>query len=414
MTTWVTLAVWGAMALAGCGHVPPHRSLPPLTVTDPSFASTLEGYAAAPVAGGNGVEILLNGDQIFPAQIAAIRAARSTITYAQYSFGNGRAAAGIIAALAERCRAGVAVSVLVDGIGSVTMPEAYLRHLRDAACDVAQYRPVRQALQGGVNHRNHRRVLVVDGRVGFTGGAGISWKWEGGGRTEGRWRDTDVRIEGPAVRHMQAAFVEHWLEATGVVLGGPAYFPDPVPHGGTVRVQIVASSPAGSNFSMYTAFLLAIEGARRAVYITNPYFVPDDRITAALVRAIARGVRVVILLPGKTDWNVVRVAGRRGLGVLLQEGVEIYEYSGALLHAKTMVVDRTWATVGSTNLDHRSFALNAELNAVFYDAAVAARFEEIFIADLAGARLLTYEEWRRRPFWQRLLELLAAPIQGQL
>jgi cardiolipin synthase len=402
------------LVLAACASVRLHRELPALAVDDPSFPATLEAYTAAPVSPGNRVDILLNGDEIFPAQLAAIRAARSTITYAQYSLGNGTAARAIVEALAERCRAGAQVSVLLDGVGTVTTPADFRRRLRDAGCRLAHFRPLHRFLRGGANHRNHRRILVVDGRLGFTGGAGLSWKWEGSGRTAGRWRDTDARIEGPAVRHMQGAFVDSWLEATGVVLGGPAYFPEPLPPAGTVAVQIVASAPDAGNVSMYTMFLLAIEGARRAIYITNPYFVPDDRITAALVRAVARGVRVVVLVPGETDWNVVRSVGRRGLGALLEEGVEVFEYEAALLHAKVMVVDGVWATLGSTNLDNRSFALNAELNAVFYGPEVAARLERVFVDDLARSRLVTHAEWRRRPLWQRLMELLALPLRDQL
>lgn len=403
------------MALAGCAQVPLHRALPPaLAVTDSSFAPTVEGHTAAPVSTGNAVEILLNGDEIFPRQLAAIRVARATITYAQYSFADGVPAREIVAALAERCRAGVQVSVLLDGVGSLTMPAEHDRLLRQAGCDLAYFRPLRRFLRGGANHRNHRRILVVDGQVGFTGGSGVSWKWEGGGRSEGRWRDTDARIEGPAVRYLQAAFVEHWREATGILLGGPAYFPEPISPAGTMRVQIVASAPATGNFSIYTMLLLAIEGARRAIYITNPYFVPDERITAALVRAVSREVRVVILLPGKTDWNLVRAVGRGGLGRLLREGAEVYEYSAALLHAKSMVIDGVWATVGSANLDQRSLALNAELNAVFYGLEVAARLEHIFVDDLARARLVSYQAWRRRPLWERLLDLLAVPIRSQL
>jgi cardiolipin synthase A/B len=250
--------------------------------------------------------------------------------------------------------------------------------------------------------------------VGFTGGSGMSGMWEGDGRTKGRWRDTDVRIEGPAVRALQGAFAESWLEATGAVLGGAAYFPEPVPAAGPERVQIVTSSPAAGHFSMYTLFLLAIEGARRTIHITNPYFVPDDRMEEALLRAVARGVRIVVLLPGETDWNLVRLASRRTLGRLLAVGVEIREYTAALLHAKSMVVDGVWATVGSTNFDNRSFALNAELNAVFYDADIAGRLDRIFMEDLGRARAVSYERWRRRPLWQRLLELLAWPIQPLL
>lgn len=409
---WVGLAL--CVALAGCARVPAHRTLPSLPVAHGSFPATLEGLTGAPVSDGNAVQILLNGDEIFPAQLAAIRAARASITYAQYFYGEGAAPRETAEALAERCRAGVDVAVLLDGIGSFFIPEEFDRLLREAGCRLVYFRPLRQLLSARANYRNHRRILVVDGRVGFTGGSGMSHQWEGGGRTAGQWRDTDVRIEGPAVRYLQGAFAESWLEATGEVLGGPAHFPEPLPVAGRTRAQIVSSSPATDDFALYTTMLLAIEGARQTVHITNPYFAPDERMTAALRRAVARGVRVVVLVPGDTDWHVVRLANWRALGCLIEEGVEIHQYTAALLHAKTMVVDGVWATVGSTNFDSRSFAFSSEINAVFYDPAVAERLDRIFSDDLAHARQVSCEEWRARSLWRRLLELLAWPLGQQL
>lgn len=400
--------------MAGCARVPAHLTLPSLPVAHGSFPPTLEGLTGAPVSDGNAVEILLNGDEIFPAQLAAIRAARASITYAQYFYGEGAAPRETAETLAERCRAGVDVAVLLDAVGSFFIPEEFDRLLREAGCRLAYFRPLRQFLSARANYRNHRRILVVDGRVGFTGGSGMSHKWAGGGRTAGQWRDTDVRIEGPAVRYLQGAFAESWLEATGEVLGGPAYFPEPLPAAGSTRVQIVTSSPATGDFAVYTMMLLAIEGARQTVHITNPYFAPDARMTAALRRAVARGVRVVVLVPGDTDWNIVRLANWRALGCLIEEGVEIHQYTAALLHAKTMVVDGVWATVGSTNFDSRSFAFSSEINAVFHDPAVARRLDAIFGDDLAHARRLSCAEWRARSLWRRLLELLAWPLGQQL
>jgi cardiolipin synthase len=263
------------------------------------------------------------------------------------------------------------------------------------------------------NYRNHRRILVIDGRIGFTGGHGVSDAWTGDGRTKNHWRDTDARVEGPIVQQLQAAFVESWRETTGDMLGDELYFPTLEPRG-NVNAQVVASSPFGGTYESYLLFLMSIASAKKSIYITNPYFVPDERMTQALLNAAARGVRVVLLTPGKIDWMLVYRASRRGLGPLMLGGIEIYEYQPALLHAKTMVVDGIWATVGSTNLDNRSFALNQELNLVVHDAAIAGKLERAFEEDLNHSQKLTYEAWKARPFSEKVLELLTIPIKEQL
>ncbi len=404
-----------ALGLGGCtAGVRPHLSLPTLHLGEPSFFPTLEAYTSAPIVGGNRVDVLLNGEQIFPAMLEAIRSARATITYAQYYYEDGPVARDVAEALADRCRAGVEVSVLLDAFGTLNMPREYADLMERSGCRVVFFRPMGPFDWPRANYRNHRRILVVDGRVGFTGGSGVSRKWMGNGRVENHWRETDVRVEGPAVEYLQGAFAENWLEATGIVLGGQAYFPRPVPPAGDVYAQVVRSSPAGGSFAMYTMFLLAISSARRSIYITNPYFVPDDRMTDALIAAVRRGVRVAVLVPGPIDHNLVRQVSRAGFGRMLRAGVEIYEYRAALLHAKTMVIDGVWATVGSTNLDNRSFALNDELNLVVYHAGVARRLESVFAEDLAHSRRVEYRRWSRRGVVNRLLELLATPLRDQL
>ena len=407
-----------ALASASCAGVQSHFALPELAAEEPSFLPTIEAYTSAAL-GGNTASLLLNGDQIFPAQLEAIRSARRTISYAQYFYEESPIGQEIAAALAERCRAGVRGHILLDGFGTLAMPAAYRETMTEAGCEVATFRPLSPlSLRatfgfGRDNKRNHRRMLIVDGQIGFTGGSGVSPKWMGDGRTEGHWRDTDVRIEGPIVARLQGAFVENWLEATGNVLGGDTYFP-PLPRRGPVSAQIVRSSPAGGSFSMYTMFLLAMSSARRSIYITNPYFLPDGRMTRVLTEAPRRGVRVVLLLPGAIDNNLVRHASRSQFGALLEAGVEIYEYQAGLLHAKTMTIDGIWATIGSTNLDTRSFALNEELNAVLYNTEVAGRLEQIFTDDLTRSRKIDYAEWRDRGVFNRLLELLSFPVREQL
>jgi len=402
------------VVLAGCGHVQPHLKLPDLRITEPSFRATLVGYTSGAVLGGNKIDVLLNGDEIFPAKLEAIRSARKTITYAQYVFEEGAPAADTAQALAERCRAGVKVHVLIDAVGSLQMPSQYRDTLTEAGCEVAFYRPITPWTFDRANYRNHRRILVVDGRVGITGGSGTSGKWSGNGKQEGQWRDTDMRVEGPVAGQLQGAFAENWLEATGVALGGPDYFPRPIEAKGDVESHIVRSSPVGGSVEMYTMFLLAMAGARRTIYITNPYFVPDDKMIETLIQARQRDVRVVLLLPGAIDHNLVREASRSQFGRLFKAGIKVYEYRVALLHSKTMVIDSVWATVGSTNLDRRSFELNEELNLVVYGADIARRLERVFVDDLEQSREVTYEQWKNRGIKGRILEILSVPFRSQI
>ena len=395
--------------------MPPHLELPTLDVKQPAFAATLGGYSGTTVVRGNKVNILLNGEEIFPAKIAAIRSARRSINYAQYVFEDGQPAKDIAEALAERCRAGVKVNVLLDAVGALGMPTEHRAVMTEAGCRVEYYRPLSPFTIDRVNYRNHRRILVVDGVVGVTGGSGISGKWSGNGRREGHWRDTDIRLEGPVVEQLQGAFAENWLEATGVAIGGPMYFPRRrLDSKGEIDAQVVRSSPAGGSTAMYTMFLLALASARQSIHITNPYFVPDEKLINTLTGAAQRGVRVVLLIPGAIDHNLVRQASRSEFGRLLKSGIHIYEYRPALLHAKTMVIDGVWSTVGSTNLDHRSFALNEELNVAVYDTSIAQRLEAVFEKDLANSRQVTYREWSRRGLPSRFLELLSIPLREQM
>jgi cardiolipin synthase A/B len=403
------------LAASSCNRLPRTEKLPRVAAGEAAFTATMEAHTGSPIVGGNRIAVLLNGDQIFPAKLAAIRGARESITYAEYFYADGGPAREIAEALAERCRAGVAAHILLDGFGTLSMPRDYVRLMKDAGCHVATFRPLGRWISiGRHNKRNHRRVLVIDGRVAITGGSGVSDKWTGNGRVDGHWRDTDVRIEGPAVHNVQSAFLENWREATGELLGGEQYFAESRRAVGDARAQVIKSSPAGGSYAMHTMYLLAIASAQRSVYLTNPYFLPDDPMEDALLAAAARGVRVVALTPGKIDHNIVRSASRRGFGRLLKGGIEIHEYQAALLHAKTMVVDGVWATIGSTNFDNRSFAVNDELNVVLYDRSVVERLATAFEADLGHARRVTYEAWQNRGLRAKILEIFVLPIESQL
>jgi cardiolipin synthase len=407
------------LIFCGCASVIAVRQTPEIFLGESTFFPTIEAHTDAPITIGNKVDILLNGDETYPAMLRDIKAAKWTITFAQYLFEGGQLATEFAQAFAERCRAGVEANILLDDHGAGQTPADLLALMRDAGCHVEFFRRVEA--QGILfpwkllryNYRSHRRILVIDGRVGFTGGYGISDAWLGDGRTPEHWRDTNARIEGPAVTFLQGAFAESWLETTGVAIGGAGYFPR-LEQVGKLPAQIVSSSPAGGSFQNYLLFLLSINSARKSILITNPYFIPDDVMTEALLRAIKRGVRVIVLAPGKIDSQITYTVSRGHYGELLEGGAEIYEYQVALMHAKTMVVDSVWATIGSTNFDNRSFALNQEINLTVYDGALARRLEAIFQEDLKHAKKITYEEWKSRGLFERLFELFAFPVKEQL
>ena len=347
--------------------------------------------------------------------LAAIRGARTSITFSNYLWQKGAIAEEIAEAVAGRCRAGVEADVLIDAVGSHDMSREARERMERAGCRVADFHPVNPLNVRRLNHRNHRRVLVVDGRLAVTGGTGIGSQWTGDGRHPGHWRQTDVVAEGPIVRHVQAAFADTWRDATGILLGGEAYFPDLEPRG-DVAAQSVRSSARAGGSEAYALFLLAIEGARASIRITTPYFVPDVDIAAALRRAAGRGVNVEVIVAGAADTfpdRVVRRASQGAYGHALEAGVKIYEYGPALLHAKTMTIDGRWASIGSVNLDNRSFALNHEASLVVSDSGLARRLDEIFRDDLRFSREVTLESWKRRGIG-RFLEPFLLPFRNLL
>jgi cardiolipin synthase A/B len=405
--------------LSGCARVLPVYRVPPIVVGEPAFFPTIEAYTDAPIVGGNRIQLLFNGDETFPAMLRDIKTAKSTITFAQYLYEDGAIAYELAEAFSERCRAGVQVHILIDSQGSGKIPDEIPAIMRDGGCRVEFFRRIEapQVLLPWkllrYNYRNHRRVLVIDGRTGFTGGYGISDAWTGDGRTPEHWRETNARVEGPVVQYLQAAFTESWLEATGTLLGGDDYFPR-LGAVGRVPAQMVKSSPVGGSLQNYMLFLLSITSAKKSILITNSYFIPDDTMIQALLNAAARGVRVIVLVPGKIDHQITYRASRSNYGRMLLGGIQIFEYTACLMHAKTMVIDGVWATVGSTNFDNRSFALNEELNLTVYDTGVARRLEEAFEEDLKYSRKITYEEWNSRGIGERIFEFFAFPIRDYL
>jgi len=413
--------VYGLMALLvfGCAKVRAIYDVPEISFGEATSFPTIEALTDAPIVGCNKLEILQNGDGTFPVMLRDIQNAKSTITFAQYLVKGGVLATEFAHSFAERCQAGIKVYVLFDSQGSSDAPDEIAATMRKPGCQLEYFRRI-QAPQVVLpwkllqyNYRNHRRILVVDGQIGFTGGYALTDDWLGDGVTPNHWRDTNVRIQGPAVRYLQAAFTESWLETTGDLLGGEGIFPRLESRGQTA-LQLVKSSPVGGSFQNYILYLLAITWAKKSILITNPYFIPDDHMITALLKATARGVRVVVLVPARSDFKITYRARRRHYGEMLLGGIEIFEYSPALLHSKTMVVDGVWATVGSTNFDNRSFALNEELNVGVYDRDGAQNLAEIFAADLKRSKKVTYAEWQARGLKEKFFELFAFPVEEQL
>ena len=383
-------------------------------VADPQFRREMGVLLGPGIVPGNSVKDLENGDQIFPAMLEAIRGATTTITFETYIYWSGDVGAKFAEALEERARAGVAVKVMIDWAGSIKMEGDMLQAMKDAGIDVQQYRPLKWYNLGRLNNRTHRKLLVVDGRIAFTGGVGIADQWDGHAQDAEHWRDLHFRIEGPVVAQVQAAFNDNWIKTTGEVLNGADYFP-PLERAGDMDAHMFVASPAGGSESMHLMYLLAIAAAERSIDLQAAYFVPDELIIKALLAARHRGVKVRVILPGKhIDSETVRLASKAHWGELLLGGVEIYEYQPTMMHNKLLIVDGEMTSVGSTNFDVRSFQLNDEASLNVYDAGFAARMTEVFEADLKPTVQFTYRMWKERPIKDKLAEKFILPLKSQL
>jgi cardiolipin synthase len=383
-------------------------------VASPQFRRAMSAMLGPALVEGNRARALVNGREIFPEMLQAIRAAQKTITFEMYIFAEGEVGEAFTQAFEERARAGVKIHFLYDAIGSEKIDKNYLERLRAAGVEIASYNPVRWYTLAQMNNRTHRKLMVVDGRVGFTGGAGIEDQWAGDAERPERWRDTHFRLEGPAAAQMQAAFMENWIETTGQVLHGEGYFPRLEPAGDQLA-QVVVSSPGGGGESMQLLYLLSIAAAEKSILLANAYFVPDNVEIRTLAAAARRGVKVQVIVPGPIiDNKIVRRASRASWGDLLRAGVEIHEYAPTMFHVKSMVVDDLWVTVGSTNFDTRSFSTNDEANLNVLDATFAAAQRRIFEADLKRSRRVTLEEWERRPWTQKAWDTAMDTLSSQL
>ena len=383
-------------------------------VSDPQFRREMGVMLGPSILPGNHVTDLENGDEIFPAMLDAIRGAKHTITFETYIYWSGRVGKQFADALSERARHGVKVNVTIDWVGSVSMDEAQLKEMEEAGVHVERYRPLHWYNLARMNNRTHRKLLVVDGTVGFTGGVGIGDPWQGRAQDPDHWRDMHFRIEGPVVAQMQAAFNDNWIKTTGRILNGAEYFPA-LQRAGDMDAHLFISSPAGGAESMHLMYLMSIAAAQHSIDLDAAYFIPDELITKALVAARHRGVRIRIVTPGKnTDSDAARMASKAGWGPLLLAGVEIYEYEPTMFHNKLLIVDRELVSVGSTNFDLRSFQLNDEASLNVYDHAFAERMTKVFEDDLIPTKRYTYETWKKRPLKEKLFEKFILPIKSQL
>lgn len=420
---WSSIAVLLVFALVGFLHLTRGTAVrqvrgvkghgAPVAVGEPEFALAVTMLTGAALLPGHRVEVLLNGDGTYDRLWHDLRAATQSITLQSYYGGTGRIARTLSEILRERAAAGVRVLLLYDAIGTSAIPDEEVDSLREAGVQVEAFRPMRLSKLHLAQNRGHVRGIIVDNRIGWTGGFGIDDKWFGDGRTEDSWRETNVRFEGPAVRQLQAAFAASWVEATGVLLAGrPALAP--ADEGDTTAGLLYATPSLGS--TQAERFLaLTIAAARKTLYITNPYFAPDRNFVDLLAAAAERGVDVRILTAGpKTDVTVVRLAGRRWYAELLEAGVRVYEWQPTTLHAKTFVVDGAWSTIGSMNFDNRSMTLNDEATLMVLDRTVGEQMTRIFVDDLQHSEEITLEWFRKRPWAGRVAEWGASVMRRVL
>jgi cardiolipin synthase len=387
------------------------------TVHDPQFAQVMGNLLGPPLVAGNKCTTLRNGDQIFPAMLDGIHSAQKTITLETYIYWSGAIGREFTDALCERARAGVKIHVMLDWLGSERINREFLKSMRQCGVEVYEYHPFHWwdlATYRQINNRTHRKLMIVDGKVGFTGGVGIADEWGGNAQDSDHWRDNHYRIEGPIVAQLQAAFLDNWMKSTGEVLAGENYF-SPLATDGKLWAQVFKSSSQNGSESMELMMLLSIAAAGDHIRMESAYFVPDTLTRQHLIAARKRGVAVEIIVPGShIDEKVVRQASHATWGELLQAGVKIYEYQPTMFHCKQLIVDDAWVSIGSSNLDNRSFRLNDEANLNVLDSKFAAEQIGVFDEDKRHSHEVTYEEWQHRPVGEKISEQFASILSWLL
>ena len=414
-TVLLTLVAVLLVANLSTGEKNVNREMPRLyPASSPQFLRAMGSLLGPGAVGGNRVQELLNGEQIFPAMLSAIRGAKHSITFETYIYWSGDIGREFADALTERASAGVKVHVLLDWVGSAKIDDAFLQKMESAGVEIRKFHKPHWYDWGRMNNRTHRKLLVVDGKAGFTGGVGIAPQWTGAGQDAEHWRDSHFKLEGPAVSQMQAVFMDNWLKVTGQVMHGETYFPALQPAGNSLA-QVFSSSPSGGSESMQLMYQLSITAADKSIDLSSAYFVPDELTRKALIEALRRGVKIRLITPGEIiDTDTVRAASRGTWGPLLEAGAEIYEYQPSMYHVKAMVVDKLLVSVGSTNFDNRSFRLNDEANLNVFDTSFAEQQTQVFEDDLKRSRRVSYEEWAARPLKEKVMERMALLLGSQL
>ena len=389
--------------------------VPTVPVDSPAFLEELEPLVSSKITKNNQLEVIKNGSNFYEAELQAMREARHSINIEAYIFHKGKVTDDTLRVLLERAKAGVRINLVMDALGSLSTRKRYFKQLKEAGGHVEWYHPLRLHKWFVSNNRTHREITIVDGTTAFVGGAGYADWWRYASKDEPAWRDTMVRVQGDAVRGLQGAFVENWLESSGEILAGPDYFPPLAAHPGSSTALVVTSTPSsGGSTRARVLFQTLIGAAKKSIDITTPYFLPDRSIRDELVRAVKRGVSVRIIVPGKhSDHAVTRSSGRSAYGDLLRAGASIYEYDASMIHAKIMIVDRTWSVVGSTNMDSRSFGINDEVNVAVLDPQIASKLAEDFTDDLQHAAHVTLEDWEKRSILERAFEWVGWVIERQ-
>lgn len=397
---------------------------PRVPLDSEEFLCLMGALADAPIHRHNSVEVLNGGELFYEAELEAIRTARRCIHIEAFLFTPGPITDRFMQALTERARAGVGVKLVLDAIGCFHTPMSYFRDLRAAGGQVYWYQPIRWYTLKRLNNRTHRELIIVDGELGFIGGAGISPHWLGGMNGERPWADMMCRIRGSMVAGLQTTFAENWLQASNEVLSDAENFPLCCRAGsqrgeqetrGSVSGLVVIGTPSPARASRSRiVFQVLLATAQKTIHINSPYFLPDRSARRELIRAVQRGVEVQVITPGElNNHKLTRFTSRRFYGELLKGGVEIYEYQPRMIHKKALIVDGTWSVVGSTNFDTRSFGLNDEVNLAAVDGDLAARLIDDFEREKRESRRITYDEWRRRPIWEKLLSLIGSLLQRQ-
>jgi cardiolipin synthase len=400
IVSWVLIALFGPL--------PDYKLVarPPGALDSPEFMQELEALSASRLEPHTHIEEVPNGANFYQAELKAIAAAQKSVDWEAYIFHKGEIAQRVVDALTERARAGVEVNLVLDAVGSISIPKNYFNALRLAGGHVEWYHQVRWYNWPRANNRTHRELIVIDGKLGFVGGAGVADQWWHGEKKDPPWRDTMFAVTGDAVRSLQGTFVENWLESSGEILAGEKYFSNATNQDGAYSMVIASSPSEGGSTRARILFQTLIGSAQKTIDITTPYFLPDKSLRKEMVRAMReRRVRLRILVPGKhSDHAMTRASSESTLGDLIKGGAEIYEYKPAMIHAKLMVVDSEWTVVGSTNMDHRSFGLNDEINLAALDPALAGRIQSDFEKDLQQSKRVTLEQWQHRGLWERCLE----------